>query len=121
MPTVNELEQQKAKLQDYITKRDLALKLSNNRDFRKLIMDEYFTQEAARLVGLSADPVLSDRERADALSMAQATGHLKRWLVVLCQMGDRAEQDIAEIDMTLDEVRGEEIADEDDDHMEVMN
>lgn len=35
---------------------DAVLRLRKNRDFRKLITDGYFTQNAARLVALKSDP-----------------------------------------------------------------
>lgn len=108
MPTVAQLEQQKSNAKEFMETRDLALRLSQNADFRKLILNDYMIHEAARLVALSADPVLDDRQKTDAMAMAQAPGHLKRYLTVLQQMGDKAEQDMEELELMLEEARNEE-------------
>lgn len=108
MPSVAQLEQQKADYRELMAQRDMALRLKKNRDFNKLVLEEYMVQETARYVGLSADPNLTPEQRADALSMAQASGHFKRWLNVICQMGDKAEHDMEEIDENIEQARIEE-------------
>lgn len=105
---VQALEGQLATTKELIERRNLALRLSNNRDFRKLILDDFCLKEAARLVAESADPALNERERADALAMAQAGGHLRRFLSATFQMGAVAERDISEIEEALAEARAEE-------------
>lgn len=106
--TVSALEQQLKGAKALVARRDSALKLSENRDFRKVIMDEFCGSEAARYVQASADPALDAAARADALAIAQASGHLKRYLSVVIQMGNQAARDVGEIEKALDEVRGEE-------------
>lgn len=113
---VQALEGQLARTKELIDRRNLALRLSSNRDFRKLILDEFCVKEAARLVGESADPALDPRERADALAMAQSAGHLKRFLSATFQMGAVAERDISEIEEALAEARAEEDAPQGDDN-----
>ena len=97
--------------EELVERRQMALKLSENREFRKLILDEYFVKEAARLVQLSVDPALKDDQRADALAMAQATGHLKRYLSMMVQMGAHAEKELPELRSQLEEQRAMEIND----------
>lgn len=94
MSQVQKLERQLEDSKKLVEVRDLVLKLSQNREFKKVIHDLFMVQEAARMVGLSADPSLQPAERADALAMAQAAGHLKRWLSVQVQMGNVAERDL---------------------------
>jgi hypothetical protein len=88
-------------------RRDLALKLSNNRDFRKLILEDFCKEEASRLVAQSADPALDEKQQRDALSMAQAAGHLKRYLSMMIRMGDTAERSIGDLEEALAEARRE--------------
>jgi hypothetical protein len=95
-------------LKERVVERDAVLRLSKNADFIRIFHDDYFLKEAARLVHLSADPVLDDKQRADALAMAQATGHVKRYLSVICQMGDAAESQIPQMHELLDELRAED-------------
>ena len=106
--SVAQLEQQKSNAKKLIAQRDLALKLRRNTEFRKLILEEYMVNEAARYAALSADPVLTPAQRADAIAMAQAPGHLKRWLSVLAAMGDTAEGEMDDLDLQIEEARIEE-------------
>lgn len=112
MSEVKQLEQQLSNAKALIEKRDIALRLFKNRDFRKLILDEYMVQEAARYVQCSGDPALGKEERADALLMAQSTGCLKRWLSVTVRMGNQAESEIGDLDDEIAEARAEADAEE---------
>lgn len=108
MSQVEQLEQQLIEAKKLVERRQMAIRLSQNPDFKKLILDEFCLQEAARYVHASADPSLGPDERADALALAQASGHLKRFLSVTVQMGAHAERDIPNIDEAIDEARSEE-------------
>jgi hypothetical protein len=108
MSEVAQLEQQMKNAKEIVARRDLALKLAGNREFRKLILEDFCVTEAARLVQMSSDPALSAEQRADALSMAQATGHLKRYLSMMVQMGNTAARDLISLEESLTEARAEE-------------
>lgn len=108
MSEVFALEQQLKDSKELIERRTMALRLSENVDFRKLILDEFCLKEAARYVHTSADPAMGDRERADALAIAQASGHLKRYLSVVVQMGAHAERTLPELEAELEQARLEE-------------
>lgn len=112
MNAILELEGQREKLSEAVERRDLALKLSKNRDFRKLILDEFCEKECARYAQNSANPALDKSGREDSLAIAQAAGHLKRWLSVTVQMGNQAEREIVDLDQALEEAR---LENEDDD------
>ena len=101
------LEKQLKDAKFLIARRDAALKLHSNREFKQLIIDDFCGTECARFAQMSADPALGPVERADALAMAQASGHLKRYLSVITQMGNVSEGSIVSIEEALDEVRGE--------------
>lgn len=105
MSSVHELEEHRKKAKELVELRNAALRLSNNRDFRKLILDYFCIQETARYAHASADPALDERSQADALALAQSAGHLKRFLSVVVQMGHNAEREIAQIDEAIEEDR----------------
>lgn len=108
MSDVTKLEQQLQDAKTLVENRRMALKLSQNREFRKLILDEFCVKEAARYVQASGDPALDAASRADSLSIAQASGHLRRWLSVQVQMGVVAERDILDLEAELEIARSEE-------------
>lgn len=97
------IEQQKL----LVEMRDAALRLGENRDFRKLILNGFCTTEAARYVQESGDPLLEPNERADALAMAQASGHLKRFIAVTINMGNTAANNIRQSEEEIDAIRAE--------------
>lgn len=107
MTEVQQLEQQLSNAKQLVAEKNMALKLSDNREFRKLILEEFCVQECARYAQLSADPSLPANERADALALAQSAGHLRRWLHVKIQMGLVAEREIGEVESTIEQVRSE--------------
>lgn len=111
MNEVTALEQQLEGAKKLVNFRQLALRLSKNRDFQKLILEEFCTNECARYVQNSANPALGAEERADSLSIAQASGHLKRWLSVQVQMGAHAENELPQLEEALAEARLEEDSD----------
>lgn len=104
---VDQLEQQKSDAKILIDRRQIALRLASNPDFRKLIMEGFCRDDAARYAQESGDPSLPADSRADALLMAQASGHLKRFLSVTIQMGAYHERTMPELDAALDEARNE--------------
>ena len=108
MSELQQLEQQRADNQEAIELRDAALRLSENKDFRRLFIEMYFKTEAARLVQLSSDPVLKQDQREDALSMAQATGHAKRFLSMLVVRGNTLSREMDDLDEQIAEARQEE-------------
>lgn len=106
--TIENLEKQIEDLKKNVDRREMALRLANNPDFRKLILEGFCQVEAAAYVQTSCDPALGDRERADALAIAQASGHLKRWLSVQVSMGYQASLTIKDCEAAIEELRAEE-------------
>lgn len=82
-------------------------KLLANPDFRAVILDEYCVQEAARFVHNSCDPALSAERKADALSMAQAAGHLKRWLQATQMQAEQLVERLPDLNEEIDQARAE--------------
>lgn len=110
MSEVFALEKQLADSKISIERREKALKLYKNPEFKSLIMDEFCGTECARYAQSSADPALDDRSRADALAIAQAAGHLRRFLSVVISMGNQAERLIPDLEVAIEEARQEENA-----------
>lgn len=108
MSEVYALEKQLADSRALIEKRELALRLYNNSDFKELIIDGFCTKDCARYAQSSADPALGANGRADALGLAQAAGHLRRYLSVIVSMGNQAESQIPNIEQSILEARQEE-------------
>jgi hypothetical protein len=107
---VQGLEQQLKDAKELVERRDLVLELSNNRAFRKVIMDGFCRDDCARFTHESTDPNLTPLQRADALQSAQAAGALKRFLSQQFQLGQTASADVNEIEENLAEARAEEDA-----------
>lgn len=107
MSDIQALEHQIENAKAVVAQRDLMIKLSANREFRKLIIEGFCRDEAARFVHLSTEPGLNEQDRADSLATAQAAGHLKRWMNAIIMMGNRAEGDIIQCNETLEELRQE--------------
>ncbi len=108
MSEVFALEKQLEDSKEAVARRELALKLYKNPEFKKLVLDEFCTTECARYAQLSADPSLGDRERADALALAQAAGHLRRFLSIVVTMGNQADRLIPDLEAEIEAARQEE-------------
>lgn len=109
--TIDQLESELAKQKALIERAESAQRLAKNRDFRKLILEDFLVTECANYAQLSGDPALPPENRADALAISQAAGHLRRYLSMITQMGinaanqmDRREQELAEARAEEDEV-----------------
>lgn len=110
MSDVKDLEEQLVNTKLLSSKRQKLLKLLDNPEFKELIIKDFSTDECARYAQASADPMLDDAQRADALGIAQAAGHLKRWIAVILQQGYVAERDMGEVENALITARAEEAA-----------
>ncbi len=102
------LEKQLEDARAAIELRDTALKLYENRDFKQVILDGFCTTDCARHAQLSADPSLNAEQRADSLGLAQAAGHVRRYLSAVVQMGNAAENSLPALHDELDAARAEE-------------
>lgn len=101
------LEHQKEQAKKAIELRDKALRLAENRDFREIILDGFCKEDCARYAQESSDPALGDRERADALAMAQASGHLRRYLSIIVRMATNFENSMEDLEAEIELARAE--------------
>lgn len=102
------IEQHEGQLQGLkVEKQKMAdlTKLVNSPLFRKVILDNFCTEECARYVRMSVDLTLSPENRADALAKAQAAGHFLAWLRVQERMASGLDDQIANVEAGLEHLR----------------
>ena len=109
MSEVKSLELHKEKLEELVRFRNMAEKLSRNKEFRDLILQRFMVDECAKYAQVSGDPAVGEVGRADALAMAQAAGHLKRFLSVTMRMGNQAEHDLISTNEAIEEARANSV------------
>ena len=105
MSRINGLEEQLKDEKARLERRDTILRLSKNSDFRKVFVEGFFRDDCARFAMESEDPALTTMQQADALNIAQAAGHVKRFLNAQIIMGDMAERKLVEIEQAIEEER----------------
>ncbi|WP_421991639.1 hypothetical protein [Roseococcus sp.] len=110
--TKTPLEQQLEAAKAIVDRRQTAMRLVDNRDFRKLILEGFCLEDAARYAQESGDPILAPEQRADALCMAQASGHLKRFINITIQMGAHAERELPHLEEAVADERAAPEGDE---------
>lgn len=108
MSEVTELEDQLERTKVLKSRSVAAERLASNHDFRLLVLNGFCRDDAARYIQESGDPLLNAEQRQDALNMAQASGHLKRYLQLQYQMGATADRNIADLETAIVEARHEE-------------
>lgn len=105
---ISEVELTIKQAKDAIALKDAVVKLSNNREFRKIITEGYFKNEAARLTHLFSDPtILLNNQQEMVRNDLLGIGGLERYLRVLVQQGNAAQDALMEQEETLDELRSE--------------
>jgi len=93
-----------------VDKMEGLLRLIKNNDFKSLIDDGYFVDEASRLVILKADPSMQeDRVQKNINDSITAVGHFRQYLNTVMQIGRMAEQGIKEDEETRQELLAEEL------------
>lgn len=108
MSEVENLERQLEQCKKQKERQEITERLLRNPDFRLLFVEGFCRDDAARLVQESCDPVMDPAQRADCLSMAQASGHVKRFLTIQIQMGEIASRNISQLETAIAEARAEE-------------
>lgn len=83
-------------------------RLMTNRDFKRIVLEGYFKDEAVRLVHLKQDPaVQSDDAQRGILKAMDAIGSFAGYLANLRTTGSRCAHNIEQIDQELEELRQE--------------
>lgn len=105
--TIAQLEARKEELKQLAELSAVHERLVQNPDFRELILNRFMKLDCARYAQESADPLLTPAQRADALAMAQAAGHLKRYLHITHLLSTSVMNDVNDIDDEIQRMRAE--------------
>lgn len=95
------LEHQLSETKKFVAHAAKVAQLTSTKLFKEVVEQSYFTEAASRFVHQSVDPMLDAGQRADALAMAQAAGHFKRWVIAQEKLGEVAEGSIIQIEEQL--------------------
>jgi hypothetical protein len=106
MSDIEQIELSLNDAKELVARRDSILKLRTNRDFRKIILDGYFKDEAVRLTSLTAAPGF-EKHRDDVFLSIQAISLLQQYLQTVLQLGDTAAKNIEDYNAELELLRAE--------------
>lgn len=102
----NEIEVSIAAARDAVERKDKIERLIKNPDFKAVFEDGYFKDEAARLVGLLADPEFESEEgRNRLLDDMMGISASRRYIVTALRIGRQMEAQIAASEDALTELR----------------
>ena len=92
--TIEAIERSIQESKGFVALGDSLERLTNNKDFKKIVIEGYFEKEAVRLVHLKADPNMQSAESQKSIIMQMdAIGALKQYLgLILTQAGMAAKQ-----------------------------
>ena len=107
MSDIEELEVSLDYVKSLVEKRDQALKLTSNREYKKLVLEGYFKEEASRLALLTADPSLRPEMREDVFLSLQGISKMNEYMRYIIIQGNQAESELKEYEEALDEAREE--------------
>lgn len=102
---IEQIELSIADAQAIVDRGQRAEALSRNLDFKAVVLDGYFTKEAARLALLVSDPGLSPEIREHVQRDLLGLGAFKRYLSNVVRFGHIAQNEIEGHRETLEEIR----------------
>ena len=109
--TLNEIEQNIKAARAQIQLGDALERLTNNKDFKTLVLDGYFRDEAVRLVHLKADPAFQKPDmQTSIVSQMDAIGSLSSYLRVIGQSADMGRRSVEVGEQTREEILREDMS-----------
>lgn len=101
MATEEEVEQMRIteeQAKEAIALRDALVRLQHNADFKEVISNKFFKEEASRLVLLRADPSIQQDEKIvkSIDNKIIGVGELRQFFITILQRGNQLEQDLKE-------------------------
>jgi len=91
-----------------IEKMEALLRLTDNKDFIKVINEGYFEKEASRLVLMKAEPNMASAENQDMLDKAIISiGQLRQYFRTVIHMGKLSIKTLKEDQQTREEMLAE--------------
>ena len=92
-----------------VDRKNAIARLFENEDFKLIFEKGYFEQEAARLVGLLADPEFaSDEKHQELINDMLGVSATKQYLLNLHRFGVQMERQIAASEAELEDLRNQE-------------
>lgn len=90
-----------------VSRKNMALKLASNREFKALVLEGYFNEEAARLASISADPLMA-KDRGEIMLAIQGISLFRQYMQNIVRMGEVAERELLDSQEALQEALAEE-------------
>jgi len=88
--------------------KEVLTRLTDNKDFKEIIIEGYFKEEASRLVLLKADPAMQGESEANQISKSiDAIGYLRLYLHTIMQRGIAMENSLKADENTREELLAE--------------
>jgi len=91
-----------------VARKDAALKLATNREFKQLILNDYYVDEAVRLTSCLGQPQMKNFE-AEIVGDLKAIASLRQYFQTIITMGRNAESELVEAQELLEETRAAEL------------
>ena len=108
--TIQQIELNIAEAKKIVDLGQALNRLENNRDFKKLILEGFFSHEAVRLVHLKADPNFQTPERQQSINtQMDAIGSLAQYFNTVNRNAALAAKSIDADEQTRDELLVEEL------------
>jgi hypothetical protein len=108
---IKQLEQNIEASKKLIETNTALQRLFENRDFKKVILENYFKDESVRLVHLKASPTMQTEQHQKAiLGSMDAIGALLQYFTIIEQQARLARRSIDEDEATRDEILEEGVA-----------
>jgi len=101
--THEQYQEYKASCEGLVEQAKKAAKLSENQEFKDIVMDAYFDQEPKRLAGLMATGRLSEKQFEDCASDLRSIGSLRTFLQDFIQKGNIAQGELENLEQAWNE------------------
>ena len=112
MSTEEQLEKIEISIEEATKSVDLfnsLQRLNTNPDFKKVMLDGYFSEECVRLVLLKADHEMRDEDRQNQIIKSiDAIGHTRTYLRTIMQLGQMAARSLEADKGTREDLRNEQ-------------
>lgn len=107
MSDIAEIELSIQAAKDLVSRKEQALRLAGNRDFKKLVLDGYVKDEAVRLAGLSADPNMKAHQD-DIFDAIKSISLFRQYMQNIVTIGNVAQNELLDQEQVLEEIRTQE-------------
>jgi hypothetical protein len=101
--TLEEFEQAKKEYQAILDVAQAARRLSENPDFKMVVMDRYFEHEPTRLANLMASGKVHETTLNNCAKELEAIGKFRSFLTFTLEQGNIAADDLAGLEQAWDE------------------